>query len=127
MPYTTRSRSSTILGSPATSAETAICTVGALSLTAGDVVDLDCSIDITIGTSGVTLTLKLERGAVAGGTIIATWGPATVVATSRYVLGVNASDVQAAELYGQAYVLTATVGSGAATSTVNAVYMLVMY
>ena len=122
-----RGRSAVIVASPAAAAETAICTVGALTLGVQDVVDIEGSVDITIGASGTAVTLKVERGAVAGGAIVATFGPFTVVAGNRYNLGINCFDVQQTEQQGQAYVLTATVTAGAAQSTVNAVWLGVLY
>lgn len=116
-----RTRSSTVVASPAAAAETAICTIGNMAIPASNVVDLEGSVDITIGTAGTSVTLKLERGSVAGGTVVATFGPFTVTAGNRYNFSINTSDSQANELAGAAYVLTATVANATAASTVNAV------
>lgn len=114
-----RARSTTVTGSPALAAETVICTLPGQAITLGAIVDLFAAVDITIGTSGVTATFKIERGAAAGGTVVSTMGPFTVVAANRYNFAVIGTDTQAGEEQGQQYVLTATIGSGAATSTVN--------
>lgn len=122
-----RSRNTTVAASPGGAAETVIATLSNIVLPIGDTVDLEGSCDVTIGTSGVTATLKLERGSVAGGTIVATYGPFTVVAANRYNFTINGQDTQAGEYYNMAYCLTLTIGSGAATSTVNAVYIGALY
>lgn len=114
-----RSRSTTVVASPATNAETVIAQLPTVSLPYGAPIDIEATVDMTIGTSGTAVTLKLERGTVAGGTIIATIGPVTVVAANRYNFAIQGTDSQSAELYGSVYVLTATVTGGAATSTVN--------
>lgn len=116
-----RTRSTTVVASPATNTETAICTIGGMAVTPSDVVDIEGSVDITIGTSGTAVTLKIERGSAAAGTVVTTYGPFTVTAGNRYNFSVNGSDSQSNELANASYVLTATVTGGAATSTVNAV------
>lgn len=122
-----RSRTTTVTGSPAGASETVIATLSGLVLPYGDIIDIEATCDVTIGTSGVSATLKLERGSAAGGTIIATIGPCTVVAANRYNFAIQGTDSQSAEFSGGTYVLTLTVGSGAATSTVNNVNMTAIY
>ena len=108
------------------SAVTVVTTAETVAVTAGNIIApnqtprvyLNGTLDITIGTGGVTLTVKLERGTVAGGTVVATWGPATVVAGNRYVIDVNAVDLPG-EIHGASYVMTVTVGSASGNSTVN--------
>lgn len=82
------------------------------------VVVLDGLVDITVGTGGATVTLKLERGNVAGGTLVQAVGPLTVTAANRYqasILGIDRPGV----VTGQLYVLTVTVASATGNSTVN--------
>lgn len=84
-------------------------------------VNLEANLDITIGTGGVTLTVKFERGTAAGGTTVskgATWGPFTVVAANRVNINAAAVDTPG-NVAGQSYVVTVTVGSASGNSTVN--------
>jgi len=75
----------TVAASPAAGSETVVCTVGGVIVDVPQyAVLLSGTIDITIGTSGVTITLKLKRGSTTSGTGVTngnTWGPFTVVAT----------------------------------------------
>ncbi len=113
-----------ITGSPAAAAETVVCTSAKLLVDVPQyVVLLTGLIDLTIGTSGVSVTLKLKRGTTTSGTAVtsgATWGPYAVTATDEYQFTVMGYDIPGASANLQ-YVLTATIGSGAATSTVNVV------
>lgn len=110
--------SNTVTGNPALAAETIICTV----TTSGDVaaikgIALEGCFSATIGTSGVSATVKIRQTNVSGATIYTT-GANTVTAANLYTLGVQGFD-SAPVLPGQVYVMTLTVGSGAATSTVS--------
>ena len=113
-----------VTGSPATSAETVIATSAQLIVdTPQYAVLLTALVDITIGTSGTAVTFKLKRGTTTGGTAVtngAVWGPYAVTATDEYQFTVMGYDIPGASANLQ-YVLTATIGSGAATSTVNVV------
>jgi hypothetical protein len=111
--------SKTVTGSPALAAETIICTssaLGDLAVSTGVLIVGWCA--FTMGTSGVSATLKIRQTNVAGATV-ATSGATLGVATGIYnpsIVGIDAAPV----LPGQLYVLTLTIGSGAATSTVSA-------
>jgi hypothetical protein len=116
-------RSATVVASPAAGSETTIAT-----LTIGDNLALGLGVVLagfaafTVGTSGVSANLKLRQTGTSGTTVKAT-GATTVTAAnlvSQSVLGLDT----AAALPGQVYVLTLTVGSGAAESTVSAVTLL---
>lgn len=122
-----RARSTTVVASPAAAAETAVCTVGPLSLETGDPVDIIGLLDITIGTSGTSVTARLRRGSDTSGTAIATLGPANTTAASRYLLPIAYSDTQPDEYYGLQYTLTVTVAAATAQSTVNSVYLVALY
>lgn len=122
-----RSRSTTVTASPAAAAETAITTILGLTLPPGDVVDFDFTVDLTIGTAGVSVVLKLRRGTDATGTTVFTSSALTAVAGNHLALSLNTVDVQAAEQQNQAYTLTATVASASAPSTVNNVYLGAVY
>jgi hypothetical protein len=110
----------TVVGSPATNAETIVASLTITDdLVVGRGVFLEAAVAYTVGTSGVSGTLKLRQTNTSGATI-ATTGALTIVATnlrSDAVQGVDASPT----LPGQIYVVTLTIGSGAATSTVSAV------
>jgi hypothetical protein len=122
-----RTRSTVVVASPAAAAETAVCTISQLVLPSNDPVDLEGMVDLTIGTAGVSVTLKIERGAAAGGTVVATGGPYTAVAGNRMNLSINGSDLQVPEISGIGYVLTVTVGSASAVSTVNNTWLGALY
>lgn len=122
-----RNRSNTVQGSPAGAAETAIAILAGLDIGLGNPVDLEGTVDVTIGANGTAVTLKLERGSAAGGVIVATYGPFTAVAANRYNFTINGVDTQAAELQNQSYTMTITVTAATAQSTVNAVYLGALY
>jgi len=111
--------SQAVAGSPAAATETIICTLTlANDLAVIKGVLLEGWFSFTVGTSGVTATTKLRQTNTSG-TTVATSGAATVAATNVVSLGIQGVDT--APLSGtQVYVLTLTVGSGAATSTVSA-------
>jgi len=117
--------STTIVASPSAATETIIA-----SITLGDDaspvqgVELIAFAAFTIGTSGVSGNLKIRQTDTSGTTIAATgvvnagvW--AATQLTELYVAGFDTAPV----LPGQTYVATLTVGSGAAASTVSAVYL----
>jgi hypothetical protein len=84
-------------------------------------VQLEASLDISVGAAGATVTIKLERGTAAGGTPITkggTWGPFAVSASTRYNFTVQGVDTPG-QSAGQQYVATVTVGSASGNSTVN--------
>ena len=114
----------TIVASPATSAETVVATSATVIVDVPQyAVLLTGLIDITIGTSGTAITLKLKRGTATSGTGItsgATWGPYAVTATDEYQFTVMGYDLPG-NVFLQQYCLTATITNGAATSTVNVV------
>ena len=116
-------QSSTVAASPAGATETTICTVtvtGDLSQAFGIV--LEGWFSFTVGTSGVSATVKIRRTNTTG-TTVATTGALTVTAGNLYAFGIQGIDT-GATLPGQVYVLTLTVGSGAAASTVSAANLL---
>lgn len=122
-----RSRSNAVAGSPAAAAETVIATLAGLVLPSNDPVDIEGSCDVTVGTTGNAATLRIRRGADTTGTVLATYGPFTVVAANRVNLTINAVDTQVPELSGQGYVLTLQITAATAISTVNAAYLGALY
>jgi len=111
-------KSTVVAASPGAATETTICTVtctGDIAVVAG--VILVAFFSITIGTSGALLTYKLRRTDTSG-TTLASSGTETVTACQLYGRSIVAFDT-GPTMPGQVYVLTATVGSGAATSTVT--------
>jgi hypothetical protein len=119
----TRFPSSTaVTASPAAASETIIGTLtipsfADISVVNGIILSGWCA--YTVGTSGTAVTLKLRQTNVAGSTI-ATSGAMTKTAASLYADDINGVDVGAGV---GVYVLTMTVTSGAAASTVSAVYL----
>lgn len=122
-----RSRSTAVVGSPAAASETAICTLPVSTFPDQAIIDLHATVDITIGTSGTAVTLKVRQGSGTTGTTIATYGPFTVTAADRRSFSLVATDPNGGALATNQYTLTATVTAGAATSTVNAVELIAVW
>lgn len=113
--------SNTVTGSPATNAETIVCTVttsGDIAALAGCILMFACS--YTVGTSGASARYRLRQTNTSGSTVYdsgaCTSGISAGTLVTENIQGFDASPV----LPGQVYVLTLTIGSGAATSTVSA-------
>jgi hypothetical protein len=109
----------TVDASPALAAETVIATLtladfGNIAVTSG--VFLEGWAAFTVGTSGVTATMRLRQTNVAG-SVVASTGALTVVAGNLVTVSVNGFDAAPGIA---AYALTLTIGSGAAASTVSA-------
>jgi hypothetical protein len=115
----------TVAASPATNAETTIASLTISgNLATGLGVLLVGFAAFTVGTSGVSVNLKLRQTDTSGTTIKAT-GAITYTAAdlgSLTIVGLDASPT----LPGQVYVLTMTVASGAAASTVSAVSLVAL-
>lgn len=116
--------STTVAASPAGSSETTIATLtvlGDLSMSKG--IRLSGWAAFTVGTSGANVNLKIRQTNTSGTTIAATGALTGGIAAGNLV----AQDVDgfdaAGVLPGQVYVLTLTVGSGAAASNVSAVLL----
>lgn len=112
-------KSTSVAASPSAASETVVCTLTIPSdVQANAGVLLLANIAFTVGTSGVSANLKLRQTGTSGTTIYAT-GATTVAATQLKELGAIGFDA-APVLPNQVYVITLTVGSGAAASTVSA-------
>ena len=109
-----------VAGSPAAGSET---TVASLTIASNVVVTegifLEAWAAFTAGTNAVSATLKIHHTDSSGATIAST-GAVTVVATDLYALSAQGIDAVPV-LPGQIYIVTLTMGSGSATSTVSAV------
>lgn len=102
-----------------TTAETVVNTSSAVNTdTVEQVVAIDAVVDLTVGTGGATVTLKIERGTVAGGTLVQAVGPLTVTAGNRVQQSIMAVD-RPGVVTGQQYALTVTVASASGNSTCN--------
>jgi hypothetical protein len=117
-------RSDTVAASPAAAVETIICT---LAIPTDVAVALGVQLfgwaAFTVGASGVSGNLRI-RQTNASGTVVSATGATTVTAANlveRSVQGFDASPPS-----GGVYVLTLTVGSGAAESTVSDVQLLAL-
>ena len=121
------SANNTVTASPATAAETVVCTIPAIqsAVVQGSGVLVAAQIAYTVGTSGVSARYRIRQGTTAGsGTVVFDSGICTAgtSATNLVIENIIGFDT-AATLPGQAYCLTLTVGSAAATSTVSAAVM----
>lgn len=111
--------STTVAASPAAATETTICTLTVTGdLAVGKGILLSGWLAFTVGTSGVSATVKIRQTGTSGTTIAAT-GAQNVTAADIRSFAIQGIDT-AGVLPNQVYVLTLTVGSGAAASTVSA-------
>ena len=113
--------STVVAASPSGSSETVIATLTGLGYPS---IVIETGVIVmgwaafTVGTSGVSVNLKLYDTALATGELLAATGALSVTAGNLYAFSVHGVDVEADQT---AYCLTMTVGSGAAASTVSAV------
>ena len=120
--------SSTIVGSPATNAETVVCSITGLDgqLSASNGVFLSGVASLTVGTSGTAVTVRIRTGTTAGaGTVVASTGALTggIAAgnlISQDLQGFDTAASGGAAIASTSYCLTVQVTGGAATSTVSA-------
>ncbi len=100
-----------------------ITTICSLTISADLVVSkgifLEAFAAYTVGTNGISGLLQIRQTNTTG-TVIATTGALTVVATNLVSSACQGIDT-AGVLPGQVYVVCLTVGSGSATSTVSSV------
>lgn len=113
---------STVVASPAAAAETIVASLtladfGNLTVTSG--IRLHGFAAFTVGTNGVSANLRIRETDAAGSVVAATGG---VIAVATNLLAMNALGFDAAPGVSK-YVLTLTVGSGSAPSTVSAVHL----
>lgn len=118
------SANNTVVASPATAAETVVCSITAIqsAVVQGAGVLVLAQIAFTVGTSGVSARYRLRQGTTAGsGTVVFDSGVCTAATSAANLVIENMIGFDtAAVLPGQAYCLTLTVGSASATSTVSA-------
>lgn len=113
-----------IVGSPALAAETIIATTGAIQLAIDNAqVILVAFVEITVGTSGTGLTLRLRRGNALTSALVNVGNAATVVAANLVRQSLVYADSPGV-VAGLQYSLTAQVTAGAAASTVSDVGLL---
>jgi hypothetical protein len=118
--------SSTLVGSPATNAETVVCQITGLDTQLFCVAGVFLSgvASFTVGTSGTAVTVRIRTGTTAGsGTVVGTTGALTGGVAAANLLS---QDLQCfdsgpanAALASSSYCLTLQVTGGAATSTVS--------
>lgn len=102
-----------------TTAETVAATVQGISTEAGgDTVQLEGQLEVTVGTAGTSVVLKIERGSAAGSTLVIADTAVNVAAGNTVNLSINGSD-SPGEVAGQSYILTVTVGAATGNSTVT--------
>lgn len=115
-------RTATVVASPAAATETIIASLtisGNLATGLGVVLFGWCA--FTAGTNAVGGQVKLRKTDASGSTLVDS-GAVTVVATKLYAPSVVAVDTSPS-LPGQVYVMTLTMASGSAESTVSAVQL----
>lgn len=107
-----RSRASAAAVNVPTAAETVVVTLNGISSSNGNTVDIDANIFLTAGAAGGTYTVKVERGAVAGGAQVGASVLADFLAAGHVSVGIQASDQLAADVNGLQYCVTVTQTSG---------------
>lgn len=113
--------STAVAGSPALAAETIVCTVTCandLASTFG--VILAGSIAFTVGTSGASARYRVRRTDTSGATVFDSGVTTAGITAAGLVLQPVTAVDAGGYVNGRIYVLTLTVGSGAAVSTVSA-------
>lgn len=111
-------KSTTVAASPSGASETTICTLTInQSVAVVTAVYLFGYAGFTVGTNGVSVNLKIRQTDTSGTTLGAT-GATTATAANLGALCLLGVDTSSAG-QGQVYVLTMTVASGSATSTVS--------
>jgi len=119
--------SSSIVGSPATNAETVVCQITGIDaqLPVMTGVYLSGVVSFTVGTSGTAITVRIRTGTTAGaGTVVATSGALTGGVAAGNLLSQDLQGFDTTSIGGAApgttsYCLTLQVTGGAATSTVS--------
>lgn len=112
--------STAVAGSPATNAETTVCTLtctGDLASTLGVVIV--GTVSFTVGTSGASAQVKIRRTGTSGTTVLDTGALTGGIAATNLVSYTVAAFDSAGFINGRVYVMTLTIGSGAAVSTVS--------
>ncbi len=113
-------QSTTVSASPSAATETTICTLTIPSLVPiVNGIVLFGFAAFTVGTSGTATNLKIRQTNTSGATVTATGATTGGIAATNLV-DMNVSGFDAAPAAAQVYVLTLTVTSGAAASTVSA-------
>lgn len=98
--------------------ETVICTLAGVSTdTPGARVILEGAAQITVGTSGTAVTLRIRRGTEVTSPLVGAAVVQTAVATNQQTVACQAVDNPEGELASQSYVLTAQTTAGTANST----------
>lgn len=109
----------TVIASPAAAAETIIAKLSGVSVAGPDsIVKLDAAVNISIGTAGIAVTLRVYRGDATTDTKVYDSGQLVTSAGDEYTLPLATVDTPG-EVAGQDYILTAEVASAAAASTVH--------
>jgi hypothetical protein len=117
-------RTTTVAASPSAGSETVIATLNLANFNDIAVVQgifLSGWAAFTVGTSGASANLKVRQTNVSGSTIVAT-GATTGGITAGNLVELDCEGFDAGAGVGT-YVLTLTVGSGAAASTVSALML----
>lgn len=81
-------------------------------------VQFEFDIDFLNSSTGTTLTLKIRRGTGITGTVVATYGPVTLVASARSFASMIAVDVPG-EVHGASYVGTVTVAGNSGSPVIE--------
>lgn len=99
--------------------ETVVLTSAAVSTPGSNAsVSLHGVVNITVGTAGVAVVVRVRRGTTAAGTLVGTATTDTAVAASKYTIPFDVIDTPG-DVAGQSYVVTVTETSASASGTVN--------
>lgn len=120
--------STTVVASPSGASETIIAQTAALDGSLGFATG--CIVQgwaaYTVGTNGATVRLRIRQTNVSG-TVVADTGAMSGSQHGAAILSADdVNGLDTAPAAGQVYVLTLTVGSATAASTVSACYLLVL-
>lgn len=122
-----RLRTTTVAASPSDATETVVAAIAPAAIPSGltgDPVDLSAVVDVTAQAAATAVTVKIRRGTDAAGTVLATFGPATLAAASaRAVIPAKATDQEK----NLGYVVTVTMVGAGGASTVNNINLTAIY
>lgn len=119
-------KTSTVSASPAAGSETVVATTPAFDTSVPFMLGVIvlANLAYTIGTNGVSCTVKLRQTNVSGTTLFTTGAQTGGHNTATQLVADDVMAFDAAPAAGQTYCVTLTIGSGSAASTVSAVQLI---
>jgi len=122
-----RQRGSSSAVTVTTTSETVVATLPGVAAGPSQPVDIEWALDFSTGTGVTAVTVKVERGTAAGGTVVQTFGPFAAAASTRIALSGSCTDAQAGEVSNQQYVVTATQAGATGNGTSNFGYIFAVW